>query len=283
MSETKISVLCENTAGGVMGITGEHGFSVLIEKNGEKILFDTGQGRSLENNAKFMQIDLSQIQDVVLSHGHYDHTGGLPAVLYPPRLVNITAHPKIFENKYAAYQLPGGTANVFIGIAYTYEYLTRGTFARFDLRTDFCELKPGIFYSGQVPRETDFEYPDEHLKLEQEGDIQTDPVLDDTSLLVETDSGPIVLLGCAHAGMVNILDHFSRKTGHTKFHAVIGGTHLGFMEHGEQLDKSIQALDDYQVDLIAVSHCTGQEIAAMCHNRFGERFAFANAGWTKAF
>ncbi len=283
MPETKISVVCENTAGGVMGITGEHGFAALIEKQGEKILFDTGQGRSLENNAKFMQIDLSQIQEVVLSHGHYDHTGGLPAVLYPPRLVNITAHPKIFENKYAAYPLPGGTTNVYIGIGYTYEYLTRGMFAHFNLQSEFCELKPGIYYSGQVPRETNFEYPDPHLKLEKDGKTETDSIVDDVSLLIETDNGPVVILGCAHAGMVNILNHFSRQTGHNKFHAVIGGTHLGFMEHGEQLEKSLQALEDYQVDLIAVSHCTGQEIAAMCYNRFGDRFAFANAGWSKTF
>ena len=283
MSDTKISVLCENTAGGVMGITGEHGFSALIEKNGEKILFDTGQGRSLQNNAKFLQVDLSRIQEVVLSHGHYDHTGGLPAVLYPPRLVNVTAHPKIFENKYAEYPLPGGKTNIFIGLGYSYEYLTRGLFANFDLQTEFCELKPGIYYSGQVPRETDFEQPDPHLKLEKQDGTETDPVEDDISLLIETDNGPVVLLGCAHAGMVNILNHFSRKTGHKEFHAVIGGTHLGFFEKGEQLDKSLQALEDYNLDLVAVSHCTGQEIAAICYNRFGQKFAFANAGWSKTF
>ena len=283
MSETKITVLCENTSGRMMGVTGEHGFSALIEKQGQKLLFDTGQGMSLENNAKYLQKNLSRIEQVVLSHGHYDHTGGLPAVLYPPRKVKVTAHPGIFENKLAEHQLVSGQSLFYIGMPYSYEFLTKGLYADFDLQTEFCEIGPGIYYSGQVPRETDFEHPDPHLKVEDNTQIQVDQVWDDISLLIDTEKGPVVLLGCAHAGMVNVLNHFCKNTGYKKFHAVIGGTHLGFQGPGEQLEKSLQALQDYQVDLVAVSHCTGQEIGAICYNRFPERFSFANAGWTQTF
>ncbi|MFO7883918.1 MAG: MBL fold metallo-hydrolase, partial [Desulfobacteraceae bacterium] len=99
MAETKITVLCENRSSGLFGVTGEHGFSALIEKNNKKFLLDTGQGLTLKNNADALMINLAEIDQMALSHGHYDHTGGLPQVLYPPRGVEITAHPDIFDSK----------------------------------------------------------------------------------------------------------------------------------------------------------------------------------------
>ena len=284
MGQTKITVLCENTAGSVIGLTGEHGFSALIEKDGQKILFDTGQGMSLENNAKVLGINLMQVKRVILSHGHYDHTGGLQAVLYPPRGVEVIAHPDIFSKKYAELKTPDGKQRIFIGIKYSRDYLEGSLQARFNLIKEFSQIAVGIFFSGEVPRETDFEYPDKRLKVEHKGKIIDDPLLDDISLLIETDQGPVILLGCAHSGVVNVMNHFSAITGHKKFHAVIGGTHLGFMmKTRQQLEKSMDAFDDYSVDLIAVSHCTGQEAAAVCYNRFKDRFAFACAGWSKEF
>ncbi len=287
MGKTRITVLCENTAWKPMGITGEHGFSALVEKDGQRILFDTGQGMSLANNAQVLGVNLADIQTVVLSHGHYDHTGGLPAVLHPPRGVQVIAHPDIFGEKYAAMDNPDGTAHVFIGLKYSRPYLEGTLGAKFNLLREFTEIGDGIFFSGEVPRTTPFEHPDKRLKVRQNGEIVDDPLWDDISLLIETDQGPVLLLGCAHSGVVNVMTHFSGKTGHKKFHAVIGGTHLGFMagphDQGDQLNRSMDAFDEYGVDLVAVSHCTGQEAAALCHNRFKERFAFASAGWRVAF
>jgi 7,8-dihydropterin-6-yl-methyl-4-(beta-D-ribofuranosyl)aminobenzene 5'-phosphate synthase len=284
MSQTKITVLCENTAGGPMGLMGEHGFSALIEKDGQKILFDTGQGMTLANNAQVLRINLAEIKTVVLSHGHYDHTGGLPAVLHPSRGMEVIAHPDIFARKYAELDTPSGKRNIFIGIKYSQDYLEGTLQARFNWIREFAEIAPGIFFSGEVPKKTAFEHPDTRLKVEHDGKITDDPLLDDISLLIETDQGPVILLGCAHSGVVNVMNHFSAKTGHKKYHALIGGTHLGFMTGpGQQLERSMDAFDDYKVDLIAVSHCTGQEAASVCYNRFKDRFAFASAGWSKTF
>ena len=239
---------------------------------------------SLANNAQVLGINLTQVKRVILSHGHYDHTGGLPAVLYPPRGVEVIAHPDIFSKKYAELETRAGKQRIFIGIKYSQDYLEGALQARFNLIREFSEIAPGILFSGVVPRETDFEHPDKRLKVKHKGKITDDPLLDDISLLIETDQGPVILLGCAHSGVVNIMNHFSAKTGHKKFHAIIGGTHLGFMTgHGQQLEKSMDAFDDYKLDLIAVSHCTGQEAAAVCYNRFKDRFAFACAGWSKTF
>jgi 7,8-dihydropterin-6-yl-methyl-4-(beta-D-ribofuranosyl)aminobenzene 5'-phosphate synthase len=198
--------------------------------------------------------------------------------------VEVIAHPDIFTNKYAELDTAGGKEKVFIGIKYSQAYLEGALQARFKLIRNFSEIMPGIYFSGEVPRETNFEHPDKRLKVDHGGKITSDPLLDDISLLVETDHGPVILLGCAHAGMVNVMNHFSAKTGHKEFRAVIGGTHLGFMTGpGQQLERSMDALDDYKVDLIGVSHCTGQRAAAVCYNRFKDRFAFACAGWSKAF
>ncbi len=284
MTQTKITILCENTAAGPMGLMGEHGFSALIERNGERILFDTGQGMALANNAHILGIDLSSIPTVILSHGHYDHTGGLPAVLYPPRETEVIAHPDIFVPKYAQLDTPKGKQTVFIGIKYRQEYLETTLQARLSFLREFKEVAPGIFFSGEVPRKTRFEHPDSRLHIKQGGELVPDPLLDDASLLIETDKGPVVLLGCAHAGAVNVLNHFAEKTGHSRFHAVIGGTHLRFMGGpGEQLHASIQAFEEFGLNLVAVSHCTGQQGAALCYQHFQERFAFASAGWSVKF
>jgi 7,8-dihydropterin-6-yl-methyl-4-(beta-D-ribofuranosyl)aminobenzene 5'-phosphate synthase len=284
MTQTKITVLCENTAAGPMGLLGEHGFSALIEKNEWRLLFDTGQGMALANNARVLGIDLSTIPAIALSHGHYDHTGGLPAALYPPRGVQVFAHPDIFIPKYAQLDTAHGKQKVFIGLKYRQEYLETTLQARFTFLREFTEIAPGIFFSGEVPRKTAFEHPDTRLQIEQNGEMIADPLWDDASLLIETDQGPVVILGCAHAGAVNVLNHFAARTGHTSFHAVIGGTHLGFMGGpGEQLQASIQAFEEYGLNLVAVSHCTGQQGAALCFEHFRDRFAFASAGWSVEF
>jgi 7,8-dihydropterin-6-yl-methyl-4-(beta-D-ribofuranosyl)aminobenzene 5'-phosphate synthase len=267
-----------------MGIIGEHGFSALIRTDGGPVLFDTGQSVSLENNARVLGVDLREVGTVVLSHGHYDHTGGLPAVLHPPRGVEVVAHPDIFAAKYA--ELPGirGTSRPYIGIRYRREHLESTLGARFRFLREMTEIRPGILFSGEVPRRNDFERPDTRLKVDRDGELLQDPLADDASLLVETGSGPVILLGCAHSGVVNVMDHFAERTGHSSFRAVIGGTHLGFMGGpGPQLDRALETFDRYRVGLIAAAHCTGQEAAAICHGRFGERFAFAGAGWSKTF
>ena len=284
MGKTTITILCENTAWKPMGITGEHGFSALIEKDGELILFDTGQGMSLANNARVLGVNLADIQTVVLSHGHYDHTGGLPAVLFPPRGVEVFAHPDIFAAKYAEREDSDGKKQVFIGMKFSRNYLEETLAARFNLVTTFTEIRHGIFFSGEVPRLTDFEHPDKRLRAKKDDIMIQDPLLDDASLLIETDKGPVLLLGCAHAGVVNIMNHFASKAGHKRYHAIIGGTHLGFMASpDDQLLKSMEAFEHYNVDLVAVSHCTGQQGAAACYNRFKDRFAFASAGWSVTF
>ncbi len=280
--KTTITILCENRSNGKRGIIGEHGFSALIEKDNDRILMDTGQGLGLKANAKVMKIDLSQIRKIVLSHGHYDHTGGLEAFAGQKQELDIYAHPDVFSPKFKSRD-EGEKEEKFIGLKHTPASLEAYLNARVHLLKEFTQISNGVYFSGEIPRLTDFEESDKRLLVRQGAWFVPDPLTDDAALLIETGSGPVILTGCAHSGIVNILNHFSKKTGCQTFHAVIGGTHLGFLNSDGQLEKTMDAFDRYQLKLIAVSHCTGNEAAAACYNRFKDRFAFANAGWQIQF
>jgi 7,8-dihydropterin-6-yl-methyl-4-(beta-D-ribofuranosyl)aminobenzene 5'-phosphate synthase len=115
------------------------------------------------------------------------------------------------------------------------------------------------------------------LKISVNGKILDDPFNDDLSLLLETHSGPVVLLGCAHAGIVEILDDLSAKTGHREFHAVIGGIHLGTASE-EYIEKAIESFRKYNVKIIGTSHCTGFHASARIMARFKKEFVPAHVG-----
>ncbi len=282
LEKTTITILCENRSLGKRGIIGEHGFSALVEKDNELILMDTGQGLGLKPNAKILNINLSDIRKIVLSHGHYDHTGGLDAFAGQKGILDIYAHPDVFKPKFKGKD-EGEKEERFIGLKHSPASLEKHLNAKVHLLKEFTKISNGIYFSGEIPRLTDFEQTDKRLLVKQGDDFITDPLTDDAALLIETESGPVILTGCAHSGIVNIMHHFSKKTGHMAFHAVIGGTHLGFLNSDDQLEKTMDIFDQYRLKLIAVSHCTGNEAAAACYSRFKEKFAFANAGWRVQF
>ncbi len=279
MEKTRITVLCENRSSDRRNLMGEHGFSALIETDFSKTLLDTGQGMTLASNARTLGIDLSQIETVVISHGHFDHTGGLTDIFPPNPGIRVIGHPEIFRPRYSRVETRDGPVFNYIGIQQSQRYLESHFQTPFTFYRDFTQLSTGIWFSGQVPRVTDFEKQDEHLKIATDKGYETDPVVDDISLLVETASGPVIVTGCAHAGIVNIIRHFEQKTGHRKFFGIIGGTHLGFIGSQNQLDQSMQAFESYGFDLVAAAHCTGNAAAAAMRHRFKDKFAFANAGW----
>ncbi len=284
MSQTKITILCENVAGSMFGLIGEHGFSALIEKNGEKILFDTGQGFTLKHNASLLGVDFKEIDKIAISHGHYDHTGGLADALYPPRGAKVYLHPDCFGEKYAKIPTPIGDQHVFIGMKFRKELLEDSLKADFIFLKEYTEIGDGIYFSGEIPKKEEYAIKDTRLLIKTEsGEFIEDPFNDDISLLIETDKGPVVLLGCAHSGVVNILRYLSEKTGYKEFYGVIGGTHLGFFPPGKALENILDELDRFSVKLVAVSHCTGPVAAAHCYMRFKDRFEFANVGWSKVF
>jgi 7,8-dihydropterin-6-yl-methyl-4-(beta-D-ribofuranosyl)aminobenzene 5'-phosphate synthase len=136
--------------------------------------------------------------------------------------------------------------------------------------------------SGEVPRKTTFETGDPKFVVRKDGNWVPDSFLDDYSLVVKTSKGLVVVLGCAHAGLINILEHVTAQTGIDRIHAILGGTHLGFSPQA-QLDATIQELQRFQVNNLAVSHCTGLSPIARLAADFGTAFSFAPVGFTLEF
>jgi 7,8-dihydropterin-6-yl-methyl-4-(beta-D-ribofuranosyl)aminobenzene 5'-phosphate synthase len=266
----RISVLCENSVGALSGTLGEHGFSALIEPAaGESLLFDTGQGATLLHNAQRMNRNLAKVQKVVISHGHYDHAGGLLPLLQSFGDKEVYAHPRVFSPRN---RLKDTGECYPIGMPQDRETLERAG-ARFNLSAEFREIAPGIFLTGEVPRVIPFEIGDQGLYCDCTGqELDTTP--DDQSLVLETERGLIILLGCCHAGLINTLEHVATITGRRDIYAVIGGTHLGFCGQ-EQLDRTIAALHALSIKKLAAAHCTGFAAAARLSREFPREFQLA--------
>ncbi len=271
----RITILCENTVGRLVG-SGEHGFSAFIETDQGNYLFDTGGGHSVVSNSLILDKDLKSIRKVFLSHGHHDHSGGLPEVLKLRGNVDVHAHPNVFIDRIAVLKENGRETKRFAGIPYKRRYLEY-LGANFVFNSDFTEVEKGIFLTGEVPRKTPYEKPDPRLFSEMDGKITQDIFLDDQSLVLDTPKGLVLILGCAHSGMVNIIRHIMDKTGKEKFYAILGGTHLDFLSP-DQLEESIKSLKEMEIEKIGVSHCTGMKAAFRLHREFGDRFFYGSVG-----
>jgi 7,8-dihydropterin-6-yl-methyl-4-(beta-D-ribofuranosyl)aminobenzene 5'-phosphate synthase len=268
----KATVLCENCVFGNAGAIAEHGWSVYIESDQGNFLFDTGEGMAIINNAQYFNKDLSIIKGIIISHHHHDHTGGLLSVLEKVGKVNVYSHPDLFKNSYTIDE--GKEKNV--GIPFRREILeSKG--AQFKFNTNFREIVPGLMLSGEIPRLTEFEKGSKELLLKTGEGYTQDLVFDDQTLILSTGKGLIIILGCSHSGVINIINHIIDKTGQNYIHAIVGGTHLGMVSE-ETKEKTIQALKKFEIGKIGVSHCTGLETSTRLFQEFGDRFFFCNVG-----
>ncbi|MBJ6801293.1 MBL fold metallo-hydrolase [Geomonas propionica] len=268
----RIRVLCDNTAGAISGTLGEHGFAALVQAGDQPLLFDTGGGHTLLHNAQRMNVDLKSVDQVVLSHGHYDHAGGLWPLLQAAGPKRILAHPGVFTRRYVLRE--GSTRSV--GIPYSEDFLT-GLGASFSYSDAFREVMPGVFLTGEVPRATSYEEGDAGLFCDEAG-CQRDQVTDDQSLVIVTEKGLLLLLGCCHAGVVNTLELARERTGVEQVYGVVGGCHLAFSSQ-PQIDATIKALKRYGLKKICPGHCTGFHAAARLATAFPGGFKPMQVGY----
>lgn len=215
---------------------------------------------------------------MILSHGHYDHTGGAAEALKRDRPVAVHAHPAAFSRKYA--RNANGTARS-IGMPYLSEKSIRAARHQLIPTTRPTTVSDGLTVTGPVPRLTDFEDTGGPFFLD-EACRQPDPLEDDQSVFFETAEGTVVLLGCAHSGVINTLVYVRHLTDNRPIRAVIGGMHL-VGASPRRMERTIEELKRIGIGQLAPAHCTGMPATAALWNAFPGRCQACPVGTTFEF
>ncbi len=255
-----ITVLVENSVQR-RDMLAEHGLAFWIEMGGRCVLFDTGQRAVLLGNADKLGISLARAEAVVLSHGHYDHTGGVASVLQAAPQAKICLHPAALTPKYV--RDDDGTirdvgmpqpAKKEIDRRADHFVETRGS-------TEICD---GLFVTGEVPRRTQYEDTGGPFFTDPKAQ-HADPLLDDQAMFFDTSQGIVVLLGCAHAGVINTLQYVHELTDGRPIHAVMGGMHLARASR-QRMDLTIGGLRQFNIERLGPAHCTSLAATAELWN-----------------
>lgn len=271
-----ITILVDNHA--KSGLVAEHGLSFWIEADGKKIIFDTGGSPAWHHNAKTLGIDGDAADILVLSHGHCDHTGGIPAILRNGHTPHVFAHPGVVVPRYS---LRDATANAIHMPRESMRALDKVEPEQMHWVYGPVPLTEKIRLTGPVPRKTDFEDTGGPFYLDPHGK-RPDFIEDDLSLWVETDRGLILCTGCCHAGLVNTIHAVQRLNPGVPILAVIGGLHL--VTAGiNRLNQTVDALRKSHVQRLIPLHCTGDMAIDFLIDRLGNKITPGMAGQTYGF
>jgi 7,8-dihydropterin-6-yl-methyl-4-(beta-D-ribofuranosyl)aminobenzene 5'-phosphate synthase len=254
--KVRITVLVENTAES-SGLLAEHGLSFWVEAGSQCILFDTGQGGVLVNNAYRLGISLGRVDAIVRNHGHYDHTGGRADALRGNRPTAVYAHPAAMKPKYGRNK--DGTSRE-IGMPLSCEQAVERRRGQLVLTEEPTAVSNIFMVTGPVPRATEFEDTGGPFFLDPQC-RSPDPIVDDQAIFFESTRGTVVILGCAHAGIINTLRYVRHLTEDRPIHAVLGGMHL-IGASVQRLKRTIEALRDMKLERLGPAHCTGRAATA---------------------
>jgi len=267
----QITTLVENSPGEHKGLIHEHGLCFHIDRDGERLLFDAGQSDAAVRNAALLRIDLSRVRRMVLSHGHYDHSGGLRALAAHLPAFELITGEGFFADKYG----DRGCAHEFLGNDFDERWLAERGITHTTVNQPVREVAPGIFALTDFPRVHPDEKVNPRFVLRTADGFVPDSFADEVMLAVDTPKGLVVLLGCSHPGVKNMLDAASDRLARP-IYAVIGGTHL-VEAPPESLALTIDYLKRKDIRVIGVSHCTGA-VAMESLATFGDRYYHNRTG-----
>ena len=272
-SDCKVTVLVDNSAED--GLATEHGLSLWIETGDMRILFDTGQGMALEHNVDALGIDLRDADALVLSHGHYDHTGDVARVLGMCPQIHVYCHPDVMLERYS----------VRDGAATSIGMPKRSMAAMETLPSERLHwvqqpimLSDSIGLTGPIPREAEYEDTGGPFFLDSDGQ-RPDPIEDDIALWIRRDESLFVCVGCAHAGIVNTVSYIERLNPSFRIRTILGGLHL-VNATSHRLQETADALRRTDAEVIVPIHCTGEAGTVALQATLGDRAVIGAAGMT---
>lgn len=272
LNAVEITLLVDNKAGPNM--ESEHGLAMWIETPDLCLLFDTGQGPALAANADRLGVDLGRVQTLVLSHGHYDHTGGVGDILRRVPEVDVFCHPGAVQPRYKIRS--SGAAKAIHMPSTSMTALDKHAERRMHWISEPVRLSDDIGLTGPIPRRTAFEDVGGPFYLDPLG-RRKDAITDDIALWINTTQGLVVGMGCCHAGLINTLHHVRDISGISTLRAVVGGFHL-IAAGPERLTQTISGLEAFDPAAIVACHCTGEKAVAAFSAAMGQQFSEGFAG-----
>lgn len=272
-----VTTLVENSVSG-RGLMAEHGLAFHLQAGQHSLLFDTGQTGLVAENARKLGVALEEVEAIGLSHGHNDHTGGLNAVRASAPRARLFIHPAGVAPKFAAN--PDGTGrSICMDEAAAAGIRSAGQGVVWTSKPS--EVLDGIFVTGEIPRQSSFEDTCGRFFLDA-ACTRPDSLVDDQALYFDTLEGTVVVLGCAHSGVVNTLEYVRELTHGRPILAVLGGMHL-LMAGPERIERTIEAFRRWDIQRLWPAHCTGLSAVARLWAAFPERCAAAPVGTRLTF
>ena len=267
----KITCIVDDRTHSDSALRAEHGASFLIETSTHTVLFDTGQsGEVLLHNLEALGISLQQIEALILSHAHNDHTGGLPALLDHVQGIPLYAHPDLFRKRFRRTD----TGPRLVGTSMTRKALACKV--NLKLHAEPVEVVPGVWTTGDIGARSEPGGRGPHHFVRQGAGWIEDPYRDDLSVVLETEKGLGLLCGCCHAGLLNTLGHVRTTFGRDPS-VVMGGLHL-LNADAPTLDHVIETLQGYGPPRLWVGHCTGDRSFLRLKAAFGEQVSLYHVG-----